>query len=61
MTGASAGIGYAIANELARCGMKVIGCSRNIAKIEVKTKFMVLSLRPVDQFRCLFCRNCPKT
>jgi hypothetical protein len=26
VTGASAGIGYAIANELARCGMKVIGC-----------------------------------
>jgi NADP-dependent 3-hydroxy acid dehydrogenase YdfG len=38
VTGASAGIGYAIANELARCGMKVIGCSRNIAKIEELSK-----------------------
>ena len=35
VTGASAGIGYDIAKELARAGMKVIGCSRNITKIEV--------------------------
>ena len=39
VTGASAGIGYDIAKELARAGMRVIGCSRNIAKIEV---FMML-------------------
>ncbi|XP_055344776.1 dehydrogenase/reductase SDR family member 11-like [Paramacrobiotus metropolitanus] len=33
VTGASAGIGYAIADALARNGMKVIGCARNTEKI----------------------------
>ena len=35
VTGASAGIGEAIARQLAGEGMTVIGCSRNVAKIDV--------------------------
>ena len=35
VTGASSGIGYDTAKELARSGMKVIGCSRSTGKIEV--------------------------
>ena len=35
VTGASSGIGYDTAKELARSGMKVVGCSRNVAKVEV--------------------------
>ena len=35
VTGASAGIGAAIAIQLVKNGLTVIGCSRNIAKIEV--------------------------
>jgi NADP+-dependent farnesol dehydrogenase len=38
VTGASAGIGYDTVKELARSGMKVIGCSRNIAKVEELSK-----------------------
>ncbi|XP_055341924.1 dehydrogenase/reductase SDR family member 11-like [Paramacrobiotus metropolitanus] len=34
VTGASSGIGYAIAEALAQKGVKVIGCARNIAKIQ---------------------------
>uniref|UniRef100_A0A3Q4HWL5 Dehydrogenase/reductase (SDR family) member 11b n=1 Tax=Neolamprologus brichardi TaxID=32507 RepID=A0A3Q4HWL5_NEOBR len=43
VTGASVGIGAAIAVELVRLGMKVVGCARDVAKIqvcsEVKTQF----------------------
>ena len=35
VTGASSGIGYAIAKQLTELGMNVIGCARNISKIEV--------------------------
>ena len=35
VTGASSGIGYAIAKQLTEVGMNVIGCARNIADIEV--------------------------
>ncbi|XP_055341959.1 uncharacterized protein LOC129590649 [Paramacrobiotus metropolitanus] len=38
VTGASSGIGYAIAEALAQKGMKVIGCARNIAKIQELAK-----------------------
>ncbi|XP_055344731.1 dehydrogenase/reductase SDR family member 11-like [Paramacrobiotus metropolitanus] len=40
VTGASAGIGYAIADALARSGMVVIGCARNTEKIlELSKKY----------------------
>uniref|UniRef100_A0A3Q0RMY8 Dehydrogenase/reductase (SDR family) member 11b n=1 Tax=Amphilophus citrinellus TaxID=61819 RepID=A0A3Q0RMY8_AMPCI len=35
VTGASVGIGAAIAVELVRCGMKVMGCARDVGKIQV--------------------------
>lgn len=35
VTGASSGIGYAIAKQLTEVGMNVIGCARNIGDIEV--------------------------
>ncbi|XP_047451157.1 dehydrogenase/reductase SDR family member 11-like [Mugil cephalus] len=34
VTGASVGIGAAIARELVRCGMKVVGCARDVEKIQ---------------------------
>uniref|UniRef100_A0A3P8SR75 Dehydrogenase/reductase SDR family member 11 n=1 Tax=Amphiprion percula TaxID=161767 RepID=A0A3P8SR75_AMPPE len=34
VTGASVGIGAAVAKELVRCGMKVVGCARNVDKIQ---------------------------
>ena len=34
MTGASSGIGYAIAEELTKQGVNVIGCARRAEKIE---------------------------
>ncbi|XP_028275229.1 dehydrogenase/reductase SDR family member 11-like [Parambassis ranga] len=34
VTGASVGIGSAIAKELVRCGMKVVGCARDVEKIQ---------------------------
>ena len=36
VTGASAGIGEAIARKLVEKGMRVVGCSRNPAKIEAR-------------------------
>uniref|UniRef100_A0A3B5BC19 Dehydrogenase/reductase SDR family member 11 n=1 Tax=Stegastes partitus TaxID=144197 RepID=A0A3B5BC19_9TELE len=35
VTGASVGIGAAVAKELVRCGMTVVGCARNVDKIKV--------------------------
>ena len=35
VTGASAGIGLALVEALAKHGMKVVGCARNINKIQV--------------------------
>ncbi|XP_030599681.1 dehydrogenase/reductase SDR family member 11-like [Archocentrus centrarchus] len=34
VTGASVGIGAAVAVELVRCGMKVVGCARDVGKIQ---------------------------
>ena len=35
VTGASAGIGAAIVELLTKRGMKVVGCARNVEKIQV--------------------------
>ncbi|XP_029028329.1 dehydrogenase/reductase SDR family member 11-like [Betta splendens] len=34
VTGASVGIGAAVAKELVRCGMKVVGCARDLDKLQ---------------------------
>lgn len=39
ITGASAGIGAAILKRLVRDGMKVVGCARNVDKIQVSVYF----------------------
>ena len=36
VTGASAGIGAVVAKRLVEHGMKVVGCAKNIAKIQVR-------------------------
>ena len=38
VTGASAGIGAAIAEILVKNGLNVIGCARSVGKIEVSMK-----------------------
>ena len=43
VTGASSGIGAAVATQLVKSGLTVIGCSRNTAKIEVKIMLQVNS------------------
>jgi NADP-dependent 3-hydroxy acid dehydrogenase YdfG len=35
VTGASAGIGAAIASALVEAGMKVVGCGRDVERIQV--------------------------
>ena len=42
VTGASSGIGAAIANELVLLGMKVVGCARKVEKIEVRFSLFIL-------------------
>ena len=42
VTGASAGIGAAISERLVKEGMTVIGCARNVDKINVRTLYTVL-------------------
>jgi NADP-dependent 3-hydroxy acid dehydrogenase YdfG len=37
VTGASAGFGESIARRLVKHGMKVVGCARNIEKIQVSS------------------------
>ena len=36
VTGASSGIGAAVATSLVKHGMKVVGCARNVDRIKVK-------------------------
>lgn len=43
VTGASVGIGAAVARALVQQGMRVVGCARNVDKIEVRN----LNLREV--------------
>lgn len=38
VTGASVGIGAAIVKELVRYGMKVVGCARDLEKMQVRSK-----------------------
>ncbi len=45
VTGASAGIGYAVAKTLVQNGMKVLGIARNTDKIQVKP-FLIKGLTP---------------
>ncbi|XP_055344654.1 dehydrogenase/reductase SDR family member 11-like [Paramacrobiotus metropolitanus] len=52
VTGASAGIGYAIADALARSGMKVIGCARNTEKILELAKKYKSGPGCVDAVQC---------
>ena len=47
VTGASSGIGAAIALALVNRGMQVIGCARNIDKITVSLFYAGLSVMPV--------------
>lgn len=41
VTGASVGIGAAIARELVRSGMKVVGCARDVDKIQVSYQIKI--------------------
>lgn len=42
VTGASAGIGAATCEMLVKHGMKVVGCARNIDKIQVSSNYRVI-------------------
>ena len=39
VTGASAGIGAALVERLVKHGMKVVGCARNVERIQVVITF----------------------
>uniref|UniRef100_A0A3Q0RSA6 Dehydrogenase/reductase SDR family member 11 n=1 Tax=Amphilophus citrinellus TaxID=61819 RepID=A0A3Q0RSA6_AMPCI len=47
VTGASAGIGAAVAVELVRCGMKVVGCARDVGRIQVCSEVKIQFLQRV--------------
>lgn len=53
VTGASVGIGAAIARELVRSGMKVVGCARDVDKVQVsyqiKISYRLTLLRTLDK------------
>ena len=44
VTGASSGIGYETAKQLAHSGMVVVGCARNTSKIEVGIAYLTAIL-----------------
>ena len=43
VTGASCGMGYDLSKRLCELGMNVVGCARNIEKIQVSLKTAVCS------------------
>ena len=47
VTGASVGIGAAVCRALVGHGMKVVGCARNLEKLQVTDGYQYL-LRPCD-------------
>ncbi|CAI5693209.1 dehydrogenase/reductase SDR family member 11-like isoform X3 [Oreochromis aureus] len=49
VTGASVGIGAAVAVELVRHGMKVVGCARDVAKIQVNVLALSICTREAYQ------------
>lgn len=51
VTGASVGIGAAVARALVQQGMRVVGCARSVDKIEVG----VLILASLSTDRCDVC------
>lgn len=55
ITGASAGIGYLLAKQLTKLGMNVVGCARNITKIEVQARF---AIHLYNDPYIASCRNC---
>ena len=52
VTGASAGIGYETAKQLALAGMTVVGCARNTAKIEVLSSELSASGGKLVPIKC---------
>lgn len=40
VTGASVGIGAAVARELVRSGLKVVGCAKDVDKIQVGAQML---------------------
>ena len=42
VTGASVGIGASVVEKLVEHGMTVVGCARNVAKIEVQYRLVAL-------------------
>uniref|UniRef100_A0A673KW29 Dehydrogenase/reductase (SDR family) member 11b n=1 Tax=Sinocyclocheilus rhinocerous TaxID=307959 RepID=A0A673KW29_9TELE len=53
VTGASVGIGAAIAKSLVQHGMKVVGCARNVEQIEVMRRYSI-HLREVKVYVPVF-------
>lgn len=56
VTGASSGIGSAIAERMVKAGIKVVGCARNIKPIQVGNTILTGGEETSD--RCLsYCRD----
>ncbi len=52
-TGASSAIGYAVVRQLTEQGMNVVGCTRNIPKLELHARSYVENVaRGVGKVRC---------